>query len=50
MKFRTIEKVKPSEKTYLYGVADKLKSATDPLGSYTGAPDDGEPIQDEDDL
>jgi len=35
----------------LYDPAEDLGSAFDPMGSYTGAPEDGEePMQDADDL
>jgi len=35
----------------LYDPAEDLGSAFDPMGSYTGAPEDGgEPVQDADDL
>lgn len=30
--------------------ASKFYSHDDPLGSYTGTPEDGEPVQDADDL
>lgn len=39
-----------TKRRFVTGVNKTMKSETDPLGSYTGVPEDGRPVQDADDL
>lgn len=49
-RFAMPKKYAVTRRRFVTGVAKTLKSKTDPLGSYTGVPDDGKPVQDVDDL
>ena len=50
LRFAKPKKYVVVRRRFVSGVAKTLKSHTDPLGSYTGVPDDGIPVQDADDL